>query len=287
MIRPDFSDQPYIAEVLRTAAAPASAPAALERLIEAHWDEERIRGTDGTEITIHHGLVSSVVPYHRAMRSITNTAGKEIQIPRRKLIRNREHFFYDLLVVRRRRHVIVAVPFHGLATGLFLKIDKILAGTRTMYEKLNITKMVIRLGLKGRVVLAEGEGDSEIVLTRCHLAYSDPVERRRDLDQVRLTGANLGASEIYGELIRPVLRPGDSAMTVTPILLGFALFSGGVRRSSATTDRHGNFKISVGPGLRQVTRLFQLLDGIEGMQGVLSTTSNVPILQSGSIEAAE
>lgn len=288
MLRPDFCNQPYIAEVLRTSGAGAAAPAALERLIEGRWNEDRLPDADGDEIMIHHGLVASQVPYHRASRTITSEGGVEVQIPRTKVIRSREHYLYDLLVVQRGRHFIVAVPFHGLATGLFLKIDKVLAGTRTLYETLNITNMVIRMGLSGRVARqARSEGETAIVVTRCHLAYNDPVERHHDLDQVRLTGGNLGASEIYPKLVRPVLSPKDSALIVTPVLLGFALVTDGIRKSSATTDRHGNFKVSVGPGLRQITRLFQLLDEIEEMGNVVSTTSNVPILQSGPMESLE
>src|SRR5207247_10424251 len=126
-----------------------------------------------------------------------------------------------------------------------------------------------QLGAEGRIArLTESQSEVAIVVTRCHLAYSDPIERRHDLDQVRLTGANLGATEIYPQLVRPVLhpRPPGSGLTVTPILLGFALTTDNVKKTGAITDRHGNFKVSVGPGLRQVTRLFQLLDEIEAME---------------------
>lgn len=287
MIRPDFADQPYIAEVLRTSANGSGAVSELGRLVEGKWNEEVILDPAENEIAVRHGFVASDKPYHRVTRTITNANGDAIQIPRQKMVRRREYYLYDFLVVQRGRHVVVAVPFHGLAMRLFLEVDKILAGTRTMYEKLDITNMVIHLGSAGRLALAEGQSGEDIILTRCHLAYSDAAERRRDIDQVRLTGSNLGASEIYAGLVRPVLKPARTGLTVTPVLLGFALFSGGVRKASATTDRHGNFKISVGPGLRQVTRLFQLLDGIERMEDVASTTSNVPILLSSSIEGAE
>jgi hypothetical protein len=289
MLTTDFSNKPYIAEVLRTSSAGAErAPGAIARLIEGKWTEERTPDETGDEIVIHHGFVASPIPYHRATRSLTSTEGGAIQIPRTKHIRGKEHYLYDLLVVGRGRHLVVAVPFHGLAANLFVKIDKVLAGTRTLYETLDITNMVIRLGLNGRIVLTgENGGGTEIVVTRCNLAYSDPVERRRDIEQVRLTGANLGASKIYGDLVHPVLERTDFDTIVTPILLGFALFRSGVRKTSATSDRHGNFKVSVGPGLRQVTRLFQLLDEIERMEDVVSTTSNVPILQSTPIDDVE
>lgn len=284
MLRTDFSNQPYIAEVLQTSSVGADrAPTAIEQLIDGRWNESRL-DTDAGEITIYHGLVVSPTPFHRTRRTILDEKGKEIEIPRTKLIRKRDHYLYDLLVLRRRNHLILAVPFHGLANNIFLKVDKLLAGTRTLYETLNITNMVIRLGAKGRT---GPNAETEIVVTRCHLNYSDPAERRRDLDQVRLTGSNLGASDIYSELIKPVLRPKELPQIVTPVLLGFALIQDGVRKSSATTDRHGNFKVTVGPGLRLVTRLFQLLDEIEGMHNVVSTTSNVPILQSGAIEGAD
>src|SRR5205085_581292 len=127
----------------------------------------------------------------------------------------------------------------------------------------------------------------EIFVTRCHLAYSDPVERRRDIEQVRLTGSDIGASKIYSSLIGPVLDRTASQTIVTPILLGFASARDGVKKSSATTDRHGNFKVTVGPGLRQVTRLFKLLDILESLTGVASTSGNVPILQSATIKDVE
>jgi hypothetical protein len=184
--------------------------------------------------------------------------------------------------------VIVAVPFHGLATSLFLKIDKVLAGTRTLYETLNITKLVIRLGSSGRISLsARREEDTEIRVTRSHLVYSDPLERRRNIEQIRMTGTNLGASDIYADLVRPVLEPKSAALVVTPVLLGFALTRHGVKKASATTDRHGNFRVSIGPRLRNLTRLFKLLDEIERLQNVVSTTSNIPILQSTAIEEIE
>lgn len=288
MLVTDFCNQPYIAEVLQTSTVGAErGPEAIERLIEGKWREERVLD-DGDEITIHHGYFASPFSYHRATRNRTNADGVEVQIPRTKVIRGKEHYLYDLLIVRRRRHLVVAVPFHALATSLFLKIDKVLAGTRTLYETLNITNMVIQLGMGGRIAtVGENGSRAEILVTRCHLAYSDPVERRRDIEQVRLTGSNIGASKIYGELVEPVLQRAEPQSIVTPILLGFALVRDGVRKSSATTDRHGNFKVTVGPGLRQVTRLFTLLDEIERLQNVASTTSNVPILQSASIEEVE
>jgi len=276
MIRTDFSNQPYVAEVLRSPAGDAVVRS-VERLIVGKWESQIV-----DDVTIYHGLTASTVPFHRVTRNV-RFEGVDISLPRTKTVRNRLHYLYDLLLVRRDRHIVVAVPFHGLATDVFVRIDRELAGTRTLYETLDITKLVIRLGAEGHARLSE----SELVVTRCHLAFEDSAERRRDIDQVRLTGANLGASTIYRDLVRPVLEP-SVAQRVTPILLGCALYGGGVRRSGATTDRHGNFKITIGPGLRQVTRLFQLIDAIEGMSNDLaSTTSNIPILQSQTIAGAD
>jgi hypothetical protein len=101
-----------------------------------------------------------------------------------------------------------------------------------------------------------------------------------------MTGSDLGSSDEYRSLIAPVLKK-NSAKTVTPVVLGFALGKNGVRKSSATTDRHGNFKLWIAPGLRRLTRLFGLLDAIGHMNDVSSDTSNVPILQSKTIREAE
>jgi len=287
MVTPYFSNQPYVAEILRTPAVTARrAPSAIRRHVEKEWVEFRLEQANGPEIVIYHSFVASPIPFHRATRRIIDERGKTIEIPVTKTIRRREHFLYDLLMLRRDQHLILAVPFHALANWLFLRIDETLAGTRTEYERINITNLVLQLGTRGRIKV-EGATDtvSEIVVTRCHLAYNDPAERKRDIEQLRLTGANLGASEIYSQLVRPVLDPNSSSLTVTPILLGFALIADAVRKSSATTDRHGNFKVTVGPGLRQLSRLFGLLDEVERLRNVVSTTTNVPILQSGALEA--
>jgi hypothetical protein len=289
MIKTDFFNQPYVAEVLRTRNKNAAVSDALERLIIGRWKKESAEG-DRVSVVVHHGLVPSLVPYHRSRRVIKNERGEEVEIPQVRKLRGQDHFLYDLLVVERGRHVIVAVPFHALAKWLFVKVDKILAGTRTEYETLNITNMVIQLGVQGRISrVTENQTEVAIVVTRCHLAYSDPIERKHNLEQVRLTGANLGATEIYPQLVDPVVnpKPKGTDLNVTPILLGFALMSDNVKKSGAISDRHGNFKVSVGPGLRQITRLFQLLDEIEQLEDVVSKTSNVPILQSGSIEGVE
>ena len=287
MLIPDFSNQPYIAEVIRTRASSADVISAIGRLLFGEWMQETAI-VDDTEILACHGFILSPVPYHRAIRNVRNSDGTAVTYPRSKVIGKDEHYFYDLFVVNRNGHFVIAAPFHGVARDYFPKIDRALAGKRIAYETLNITNMVVKLGTQGRIAFPRANDEEDaIIVTRCHLAYDDPEERRRDIEQIQLTGANLGATKIYSELVRPVISPKKTALTVTPVLLGFALFADGVKKSGATTDRHGNFKVSVGPGVRQLKRLFRLLDGIEGMQSVVSTTSNVPILQSGAIEAAQ
>jgi hypothetical protein len=285
MVTPYFSNQPYVAEILRTSAANAQrAQHALRKHVDKNWDEYRLEQIDGRDIHIYHSFVASSIPFHRATRRIIDENGKTIDIPVIKSIRRRDHFLYDFLMLRREQHLVLAVPFHGLANRVFLEIDATFAGTRTEYERIDITKLVVQLGSHGILTLGtENEMSSEMVITRCHLAYNDP-ERKRDIEQLRLTGANVGASEVYPHLINPVLKPELSNLTVTPVLLGFALVTDGVRKSSATTDRHGNFRVTVGPGLRQLSRLFSLLDQVERLRNVMSTTSNVPILQSGALE---
>jgi hypothetical protein len=284
---PDFSNQPYIAEVIRTRAAPADVISAIGRLLPGDWMRETAI-VDDAEILTCHGFILSPVPYHRAVRKVRDSDGAVVTYPRSKTVGKEEHYFYDLFVVNRNNHFVIAAPFHGIARDYFPKIDRALAGRRVAYETLNITNMVVRLGIRGRMAFPRSSDEEDaIIVTRCHLAYDDPEERRRDIEQVQLTGANLGATKIYAELVRPVISPKSAALTVTPVLLGFALLADGVKKSGATTDRHGNFKVSVGPGVRQLKRLFTLLDGIQGMQTVVSTTSNVPILHSGAIEAAQ
>jgi hypothetical protein len=209
--------------------------------------------------------------------------GKNEELPRTKQIRGQEHYLYDVLVAQCGEHVVVAVPFHGLAEDFFLKIDGRLAGSRTLYEKLNITKIIVHLAALSN----DATEGITLGVTRCQLAYNDPSERRRDVDQVRMIGSNLGATEIYQELVKPVLAPADFALQVTPVVLGFASFVGGVKKVSAVTDRHGNFKVHVGPGLRQILRIFDLLGSIQAIKDAVSATSNVPILQAGAIKGDE
>ena len=286
MLTIDFIDRAYAAEVLRISRTSTSVAELIESLLWKHWEMETVSADDGAPVDLFHGHVASRVPFHRVMRAASASGGG--QIPRTQDIRGNVHYLYDVLVAQRERHVVVGVPFHGLATEFFIKVDTKLAGSRTLYEILDIGKLIVELGVGGTLASKGGGGEqTQIGITRCHLAYEDPQERRRDVEQVRLSGANLGATEIYQQLIDPVLRPQRSRLRVTPVLLGFASFFGGVRRSSATTDRHGNFKVWVSPGLRQIYRLFSLLDAVEALRDVASATSNIPILQSTTLEEVE
>ena len=196
---------------------------------------------------------------------------------------------YDVFVALRGKHLVVAVPFHEFAEEFFFKIDEQLSGMGIRYEKLDITATVVKLGASGTTSVLQQVTKQRIELsvTRCHLAYADQETRKSNLHQVRMTGGNLGASNEYKALIEPVLNPRKSSLTVTPVVMGFALSANGVRKSSAVTDRHGNFKLWIAPGLRRLIRLFELLDTLEALNGVTLTTTNVPILKSEAIREAE
>lgn len=282
MFRTDFENHTYTAEVLRTSKVTATPAESMESLLVGRWNLAEVPQAGGAPVTLYHGFVASRMAYHRTTRQRKNDQGVEEEIPRTKELRDKPHYLYDVLLAQRRDHVVVAVPFYALAESLFVKIDARLAGTRTMYEKLNITRIIVHLAAAREP--GEEPPDRQIGVTRCQLAYEDPEQRRRDVQQVRLTGDDLGATEIYQQLIAPVLDPTASDLRVTPVILGFASLLAGVKKSSAVTDRHGNFKVHIGPGLRQLLRIFELLDDIEAIKGVVSSTSNVPILQAGAIE---
>jgi hypothetical protein len=278
----DFFGQSYTAEILRTTRAATEIATALAPLVTGPWKGQLIPSDDFSGMTLFHGFLPSTIPYHRTVRQVRSADGMR-HIPQTKTIRGKTHFLYDVLVVCRGRHLLVAVPFYGLAKQFFVAVDRLIAGTRTYYETLNITNMVIRLGTELRGIKTDSE---RIVITRCHLRYEDREERRKDLDGIRMTGSDLGATDIYRRLVDPILRPKNNVL-VTPVLLGFASSVGNIRRSSATTDRHGNFKVWASPGLRQIGRLFPLLDSVERLDAVAQTTPNIPILQSAQIEDVE
>jgi hypothetical protein len=283
MISPDLQDCTYTAEVLRTRAASDDIARRIADSVEAPRTIESASSERG-DITIVHAFTTASRTYHRTLRR--KSEGKaEVLVPRQKTVSGRERFVYDVLVVQRGRHTVLAVPFHGLAEEFFPRVDRVLAGTRTSYERLDITNIVLALGRQGRIALDAASGQSqEIGLTRCHLAYADSAERTRDIQSVQLTGANLGATKQYAFLIAPVLQRATSSLHVMPLVLGFSLYADGVRKASAVTDRHGNFKVFVGAGLRQLVRLLDLLEAVEGMENVVGTTTNLPILQARGIE---
>jgi hypothetical protein len=289
MLNADFSDRTYTAEVMKTEMDGIEAFKGILRLTLKAETESQTDPSTGSIVKISHGFLSSKLEYHRFARTITLADGKEITIPRPITIRGQQCNLYDVFIAQCRHHTVVAVPFHDLAEEFFPRVDDSLGGTNTCYEKLNITALVMRLGASGATkVLTRPSGDQiGLSLTRCHLAYADQDGRTSNLQQIRMTGANLGASKEYRSLVAPVLNPHDSTLTVTPIILGFAHSANGVRKSSATTDRHGNFKIWIAPGLRRLIRLFELLGVLETMKDVTESTNNVPILQSKTIRDAE
>jgi len=289
MRNPDFSDKTYTVEVLKTKADGNGPFHTLAKLIASPEMDRESTEINPSPINLCHGFMLSERGYHRLTRVITLADQTQRTIPTTKSVKGREMYLYDVLVAQCRHHIVVAVPFHEMAEDFFPRIDDALGGSGTRYEKLDITQMVIRLGASGIAnILTSSNGNTiGLSVTRCHLSYADQEKRTANIQQIRMTGGNLGASKEYRSLISPVLNPERTSLTVTPVILGFALLSDGVRKSSATTDRHGNFKLWISPGLRRLVRIFDLLATLEKMEDVTSVTSNIPIMQSKSIREAE
>jgi hypothetical protein len=298
-MNPDFSDRTYTAEVMKVALDPDEALKTICRLTTGPRNELKFEETDGRIVRIIHTFAASERPFHRIPRRVVGPDGQESEIPRTAKIRGVKSFLYDVFIAQSQKHIVVAAPFHDFAEFLFPKIDRTLAGTRTLYQKLDITELVIQLDAGGPKHVKTESEQIRLSVTRCHLAYADSDSRTGNLQQVQMTGSNLGASPEYGILIAPVLKRNrttdgekkndgvKSSLIVTPVVLGFALSVNGVRKSSASTDRHGNFKLWIAPGLRRLTRIFALLAAIEDLRNVASTTSDIPILQSNAIKKAE
>lgn len=285
MLMPDLCSRTYTVEVLKVKRDVNLIVDTISRLTVDHRPPEEVGGPGGSQAAIFHSFVASARGYHRSTRRSAAPTGEAVTFPRTKKVRGKEHFLYDVLLARCGASVIIAVPYHALAETFFVEVDRALAGTRAVYEKLDITKLVIRLGRGGvaPVVVDGAQRKVAIGLTRCQLAYSDPQGRSRNLQHVSMSGGQIGASEVYAYLTGPVLKPESSSVIVTPVVVGFSLFVDGVKKTSATTDRHGNFKVWIGPGATRIERVFSLLDGVESIEGIVSTTSNLPILQSGAI----
>jgi len=289
MIVPDLFNRTYIAEILRTQLDTDFIIETIKRLTIEHSPPEQVEELGATSITMIHSFLPSSTGYHRFTRTVESPMQGTFSVPRTKNIRGKQHYLYDVLIATGGRDVIIAVPYHALAEMFFVQVNRALAGKRAMYEKLDITNLVVKLGQSGSVqILSDGKPRKlEIGLTRCQLAYSDPQSRSQSLQQVLISGGHIGASDVYRYLVKPVLDPKNYPLTVTPILIGFALFADGIKKTSAATDRHGNFKLWIGPGATRIERLFTLLKGIESIKGILSTTGNLPILQSRAIKGAE
>lgn len=289
MFNPDFSDRTYTAEVIKCNTDGNEVLKTILKLAIEPKTESQNDEVTGSTITVAHGFLASNRQFHRFPKFITAENGKEIAIPRQRKIRDIDCYLYDVFVAHCRNHIVVAVPFHDLGEDFFVRVDRRLGGTNIRYQKLDITAMVMRLGASGggNVTIDSAGVKTGLSVTRCHLSYVDQKNRTTDIQQVCMTGANLGASKDYRALVDPVLKPESSKLTVTPIILGFALSVNGVRKSSATTDRYGNFKIWIAPGLRRLIRLFNLLETIETMKNLTLTTGDIPILQSDTIRNAE
>lgn len=285
-MNPDFTDRTYTVEVLRTASDPAEIIKAILKLTIGPHVREELKDEHSPDTTLIHGFIGNSRAYHRSVRTIHLADGSALEVPRQKNVRGLDLNLYDVIIGFSGRHVIIAVPFHDLAESFFVKVDQALAGTRTLYQKLDITRLVIKLGSKGEVVLP-GTSKSTFSVTRCHLVYSDPESRTPPIQTLRMTGAHLGDSPQYRSLIKQVIKPLKNLKSVTPVVLGFALSVNDVKRCSATSDRHGNFKVWVAAGLRRLSRLLHMLEALEQLENVTSTTSNVPILQSKTIRDVE
>jgi hypothetical protein len=289
MISPDFSDRTYTAEVVRAKAGALQVFQAITRLTHRPTLEDHLGEPDGMTVKLCHAFLPTPRDFHRYPRTIVSSDGNEITIPRRHRLRDKDQNLYDVLIAYHGQHIVLAVPFHELAEEFFVQVHDYLSGRGTRYEKLDITKLVIKLGSSGAAKLSvqTSPGVSELSVTRCHLTYADQQSRSTNLQQIRINGTNLAKCDEYKALIAPVLRKTITPLTVTPIVLGFALLVDGVKKSSAITDLHGNFKLWVAPGLRRLIRVFALLEALESMNEVTYATTNLPILRSEKNREAE
>jgi hypothetical protein len=270
----------FSAEVLRLSSANVGIIESIDRVTVGPRNRTDVN-EDGNTVEVFHRFLPSARPFHKATRQRTEADGSTTSIPREVTIKRQTRFLYDVVVAQCDRHVVVAVPFHGLARAFFPQFEREYAGTGTVYERLDITQMVLRVGAKGTIAISTGAREQYAIgLTQCHLAYADPSRRTRDVEHVRLVGENLGVTPQYKFLVDPVIHPKPRGLLVSPVSLGFALHVDGTKKVSAITDRHGNFRLYVGAGLRQVRRLFSLLRVLETVEDVVSTTVNLPILQS-------
>lgn len=275
----DFGDRIYTAEVLRS-RAPDKVIAAIRRLMRGKAQEFEV-AEESSAVTGVHGFVASQRAFHRSARL---GEGGRVEVPRQESIRGVNHFLYDVVILSRPPFLLVSVPFHGLAETFFVRVDGALAGMRVQYERLNITQIIMQLGAKSD---QEDDQEYQLGVTQCQLSYSDQENRSTALQQTRIVGSDLRSTKVYRELIAPVLNPRKFDLTVTPVVLGVSLSEGGIRRATAVTDRHGNFKVWMGSGVVRTRNVFRLLDRIQGMSNCLVETNNVPILQSRTIREAE
>jgi hypothetical protein len=286
-VNPDIFNRTYTAELLRASEDTKKTVDVIANLTTEHRPSEQFAGE--FTVNLSHSFVKSERAYHRSSKTMENPAMGKLSIPRTIETYGKQHYLYDVFIAQCGPDIIVAVPYHGLAEAFFVQVDDALGGKGVLYEKLNITKLLIWLGKAGIAdVTTEGlPYKIEIALSRCQLAYTDPIERKQDLQQLAMTGANIGASEIYSYLINPIIEPEKYQYLATPTLLGFNLLVNGVKKTSAITDRHGNFKLWIGPNATRIERVFSLLKSIESLEGSIVTTGSLPIRQSRTIRGEE
>ena len=289
MLNPDLYDRTYTAEVIRCKASPSEIVKIVTGLTIEEQYENRTNEVNGAIVRLTHCYLATSKDYHRYAKVIHLADGTRLEVPRRKRLRGKDVNLYDVLLASSGKHVVIAVPFHDLAKDFFLRFHNDLVAMSAEYEKVDITKMVIKLGETGagRTLLQRGPIKVGLSVSRCHLVYTEQENRRIDLQQVTMAGSDIGVSKEYKLLMGPVLKPEKAKITVSPVVLGFALTENGVKKCSAITDRHGNFKIWIAPGLRRLVRLFNLLSTLDEMEDVTSTTGNVPIMQSEKIRHAD
>lgn len=273
----DFTSREYIAEVLTTRSASATmlasralkiAESERKPLLESGEED---RATEDEYVQIRAGLVA-----------FNHRLGSQERIPRKT---KQGKYLYDVIVASRGQLAIVALPYDAVARDFFPRLDRALAGTRTRYEKLNINELVIQLGSRGKLRVKVGTktataSNAEIRVTRCSLAYEDPGTRDRVITSLGMAGQDLGRAPEYQMLVEPVVNAASSTgRRVTPSLLGVSLVVDGVRKASIETDRHGNFRFWISPSLRGIQKCFLLLEALQSMKGIVTTSSSVPILQ--------
>src|SRR5262249_18435025 len=158
-MNPDFTERTYTAEVMKIAVDPNDAMKTICRMTTGPREDQKFQESNGKTVRVIHAFVGSERSFHRNPRRVVGAEGKDFQIPRTTKIRGVECFLYDIFVAQSGNHIVVAAPFHALAEYLFPKIDRSLAGTQTVHEKLDITELVIQLDAAGSKDINMGQSN--------------------------------------------------------------------------------------------------------------------------------